>query len=64
MSSSAALERCRRLTALCRRCHETLRLGNCEDCPLTEERRRARKGWNWADRSDDRPAGPDSAPPR
>lgn len=52
MDRQASLDRYLALTAVCRRCHETLKLGNCENCPMTEQRRLARHGAAWAERPD------------
>ena len=54
MAERTPLERFRLLTEHCRRCHDTVRLGNCAECPITEERRRARRGWAWSDEQERR----------
>ncbi len=51
--------RYRLLTAACRRCRETLRLGHCEFCPMTEQRRQARQAGDWESASGREDAGAD-----
>lgn len=64
MDRQASLDRYLALTAVCRRCHRTLRLGNCRDCPMTEQRRLARRGAAWTDRPVRGQAASGSAVPR
>lgn len=64
MERQALANRYRLLTAACRQCRETLRLGHCELCPMTEQRRQARQGSDWETATGRDTAGGDPHPPR
>jgi len=49
VDKQVSTNRYRLLTAACRHCRQTLQLGHCELCPMTEQRRLARQGSAWTD---------------
>ena len=64
MDRQALANRYRLLTAACRQCRVTLRLGHCELCPMTEQRRQARQGSKWETPTGRDAAGDDLEAPR
>lgn len=63
MDKQVSANRYRLLTAACRHCRETLQLGYCDVCPMTERRRLARQGEAWTDEPARANAGGDPAAP-